>query len=76
LHQNAVLFFSFSTCSLVLQQTAHLFMDLAFSEGGILSTKFPAVSLSGISVFNGLPRQGGSKAFLGASNNYFYYLEV
>jgi hypothetical protein len=45
-----------------LQQNAHLFLGLAFfSEGGILSTKCLAASLSGGDVFSHLPGTGGFK---------------
>jgi hypothetical protein len=59
-------------CLFVLQQTAHLFMALAFfSIGGIFSTKFLSVSPSGACVFDGRPGGGGSKTYLYTSNNSF-----
>jgi hypothetical protein len=67
LHQNDISFL----CPFALQQTAHLFMGLAFfSKGGIFSTKFLVVSPSGAGVFDGLPG-GGSKTYLCTSNNSF-----
>jgi hypothetical protein len=54
-----------------LQQTVHLFIGFArFSGRDILSAKYLAVSLSSISVSDGLPGKRDSKTFLWALDNH------
>jgi hypothetical protein len=51
-------------------------MGLALSSGrDILSAKYLVVSLSGVSVSDGLPGKGDSKPFLWASDISFCYLK-